>query len=120
MNLLREPARTARSNSARRGRWISVERAPAASRRFPWDRLARRSTGGHYGRDRSAIRNGCDRGTVDTVEPLGEYTIVNVAVADQIVNAKVSSTSVDREDRVYLTFDDDDAYLYDENGELLS
>ncbi|TYT64029.1 ABC transporter ATP-binding protein [Natrialba swarupiae] len=59
-------------------------------------------------------------GTVDTVEPLGEYTIVNVAVADQIVNAKVSSTSVDREDRVYLTFDDDDAYLYDENGELLS
>ncbi len=119
MNLLREPARTARSNSARRGRWISVERA-RRPRDGSRDRLARRSTGGHYGRDRSAIRNGCDRGTVDTVEPLGEYTIVNVAVADQIVNAKVSSTSVDREDRVYLTFDDDDAYLYDENGELLS
>ncbi|RQG94477.1 ABC transporter ATP-binding protein [Natrarchaeobius chitinivorans] len=59
-------------------------------------------------------------GTVDTVEPLGEYTVVNVAVGDQIVNAKVPTTSVERDDPVYLTFDDADAYLYDENGELLT
>lgn len=59
-------------------------------------------------------------GTVDTVEPLGEYTIVNVIANDQFVNAKVPETSVTRDDRVYLTFDDSDAYLYDENGELMS
>lgn len=59
-------------------------------------------------------------GTVDTVEPLGEYTIVNVTANDQLVNAKVSETSVTRDDRAYLTFDDRDAYLYDENGELVT
>jgi multiple sugar transport system ATP-binding protein len=56
-------------------------------------------------------------GTVDTVEPLGEYTIVNVIVNGQLVNAKVPDTGVTRDDRVYLTFDD--AYLYDESGELI-
>ncbi|MFC7215805.1 ABC transporter ATP-binding protein [Saliphagus sp. GCM10025334] len=58
-------------------------------------------------------------GTVDTVEPLGEYTLVNVAVNDQLINAKVADSALERGDRVFLTFDDDDAYLYDENGELL-
>ena len=59
-------------------------------------------------------------GTVDTVEPLGEYTLVNVSVNEQLVNAKVPTTDVDRGDRVYLTFDTDDAYLYDERGELVT
>lgn len=59
-------------------------------------------------------------GTVDTVEPLGEYTIVNVSVNGQLVNAKEGDTDVTRGDRVYLTFDDRDAYLYDESGDLVS
>ncbi len=59
-------------------------------------------------------------GTVDTVEPLGEYTIVNVSVEDRIVKAKEPTTTVERGDEVYLSFDDDDVYLYDEGGELLS
>ncbi len=59
-------------------------------------------------------------GSVDTVEPLGEYTIVNVVVNDQLVNAKVGDADVKRDDRVYLTFDDDDAYLYDEDGHLIA
>ena len=58
-------------------------------------------------------------GTVDTIEPLGEYILVNVSVNDRIVNAKVSEVTVERNDRVFLTFDDEDAYLYDESGELV-
>jgi len=59
-------------------------------------------------------------GTVDTVEPLGEYTIVNVLVDGRVVTAKVPSADVERDDRVVLTFDHDDAYLYGEDGTLLS
>ncbi|ELY90314.1 ABC transporter [Natrialba hulunbeirensis JCM 10989] len=59
-------------------------------------------------------------GRVDTVEPLGEYVLVNVTVNDQLVNAKLADGTVSRDERVYLTFDDDDAYLYDENGELVN
>jgi multiple sugar transport system ATP-binding protein len=59
-------------------------------------------------------------GTVDTVEPLGEYTLVNVSVDGQIVTAKEHSTAVGRGDSVYLTFDDGDAYLYDERGDLVT
>ncbi|ADD05803.1 ABC-type transport system ATP-binding protein [Natrialba magadii ATCC 43099] len=58
-------------------------------------------------------------GQVDTVEPLGEYVLVNVIVNDQLVNAKLADGTVSRDERVYLTFDDEDAYLYDENGELV-
>jgi multiple sugar transport system ATP-binding protein len=58
-------------------------------------------------------------GTVETVEPLGEFTIVNVDVDGTSVKAKVPTTGVERGDRVYLTFENDDAYLYDERGELL-
>jgi multiple sugar transport system ATP-binding protein len=60
------------------------------------------------------------QGTVDTVEPLGEYTIVNATVGGRTVKAKEPATSVDRDDRVYLTFDDEDAYLYDEEGDLVA
>ena len=59
-------------------------------------------------------------GTVDTVEPLGEYILVNVRVNDDLVNAKVDDTDLVRDDRVYLTFTDDHAYLYDERGELVA
>ena len=59
-------------------------------------------------------------GTVDTIEPLGEYILVNVSVNDRIVNAKVAEATVERDDRVFLTFDDEDAYLYDSAGELVS
>jgi len=59
-------------------------------------------------------------GTVDTIEPLGEYTIVNVEVDGQLVKAKEASIDVDRGDRVYLTFDDRAAHLYDEEGSRLA
>ncbi|ELY69403.1 ABC transporter ATP-binding protein [Natronobacterium gregoryi] len=58
-------------------------------------------------------------GTVDTIEPLGEYDLINVSVNDQLVNAKEPTATVDRGDTVYLTFADEDAYLYDDNGELV-
>ena len=57
-------------------------------------------------------------GEVDTVEPLGEYTIVNVRVGDELVRAKESDTSVVRGDTVYLAFED--SYVYDEAGELVT
>ncbi|AGB16426.1 ATPase component of ABC-type sugar transporter [Halovivax ruber XH-70] len=59
-------------------------------------------------------------GEVDTIEPLGEYTLVNVAANDQLVNVKVADTRLQRDDRVSLTFEDSDAYLYDANGELVA
>ena len=59
-------------------------------------------------------------GTVDTVEPLGEFVLLNVVVNDQLVTAKVPDTELGRDDRVYLTFADDDAYVYDENGKLVA
>ncbi|APW97009.1 ABC transporter ATP-binding protein [Halobiforma lacisalsi AJ5] len=59
-------------------------------------------------------------GTVDTVEPLGEYTLVNVAVDDRLVKVKVGDADVTRGEEVWVTFDDEDAYLYDENGELVT
>ena len=59
-------------------------------------------------------------GAVDTVEPLGEYTIVNVDVGGGLVKAKEPSTSVERGDTVYLTFEDSDAYVYDDGGELVA
>ncbi|MFP8958229.1 ABC transporter ATP-binding protein [Natrialbaceae archaeon A-CW3] len=59
-------------------------------------------------------------GTVDTFEPMGEYILVNVFVNDQIVNAKVADRTVSRGDQVYLTFDDEDAYVYDTSGELVA
>jgi multiple sugar transport system ATP-binding protein len=55
-------------------------------------------------------------GRVDTVEPLGEYTLVNVHVGDVPVTAKVPDTNVERGDVVYLTFDDDATYVYEESG----
>jgi multiple sugar transport system ATP-binding protein len=58
-------------------------------------------------------------GTVDTVEPLGEYTIVNVTVDGQVVKVKEGVTNVARGDQVFITFDDRDAYLYDEDGNLV-
>ena len=60
------------------------------------------------------------RGQVDTVEPLGEYVLVNVQVGDTIVKAKVPETSVVRGDHVTLTFDGGATYVYNEAGELLA
>jgi ABC-type sugar transport system ATPase subunit len=59
-------------------------------------------------------------GTVETVEPLGEFTIVNVDVGGSSVKAKVPTTSVGRGDHVYLTFDEDSAYVYDDAGDLVT
>jgi multiple sugar transport system ATP-binding protein len=59
------------------------------------------------------------RGFVDTIEPLGEYTLVNVSVEDQTVTAKMPSTDVDRGEAVVLSFEGEDAYLYGEDGELV-
>ncbi|WP_430505768.1 ABC transporter ATP-binding protein [Haloparvum sp. PAK95] len=59
-------------------------------------------------------------GTVETVEPLGEYVLVNVDVAGELVNVKVPSTDVDPGQQVHLTFEPEDAYLYDGDGELVA
>lgn len=59
-------------------------------------------------------------GTVKTVEPLGEYVLVNVEVGGSVVNVKVPKTDATAGDPVHLTFDPTDAYLYDEDGELVA
>lgn len=59
-------------------------------------------------------------GTVKTVEPLGEYVLVNVEVGGSVVNVKVPKTEAEAGDPVHLTFDPTDAYLYDEDGELVA
>ncbi|MFC6890140.1 ABC transporter ATP-binding protein [Halorubrum trueperi] len=60
------------------------------------------------------------RGTVETVEPLGEYVLVNVDVDGKFVNVKVPTTDVEPEQQVSLTFEPEDAYLYDGDGELVA
>ncbi|MGB9964317.1 ABC transporter ATP-binding protein [Halobacterium sp. CBA1126] len=60
------------------------------------------------------------RGTVKTVEPLGEYVLVNVDVGDTTVNAKVDRTDVESGQQVFLSVDPDDVYLYDGDGELVA
>ena len=59
-------------------------------------------------------------GTVKTVEPLGEYVLVNVEVGGSVVNVKVPRTDAVAGDHVHLTFDPSDAYLYDGDGELVA
>lgn len=59
------------------------------------------------------------QGIVTMVEPLGEFTIVTVDVGGSSVRAKVPTTAIDRGDDVHLTFEANDAYLYDESGDLL-
>lgn len=60
------------------------------------------------------------RGTVETVEPLGEYVLVNVDVAGDLVSVKVPSTDVTPGQQVFLIFDETDAYLYDGDGMLVA
>ncbi|WP_149798124.1 ATP-binding cassette domain-containing protein [Halorubrum xinjiangense] len=59
-------------------------------------------------------------GTVKTVEPLGEFVLVNVEVGGSVVNVKVPKTDAEAGDHIHLTFDPTDAYLYDEDGELVA
>ncbi len=58
-------------------------------------------------------------GELHTLEPLGEFTIVNVQVDDLMLKAKVDQFSSEEVSEIYLTFDEDDVYLYDENGDLI-
>ncbi|MFW5917849.1 MAG: ABC transporter ATP-binding protein [Haloferacaceae archaeon] len=60
------------------------------------------------------------QGTVETVEPLGEYVLVNVDVDGEFVNAKAPTTDVEPGQQVYLTFEPEDTYLYDGDGELVA
>jgi len=59
-------------------------------------------------------------GTVETVEPLGEFVLVNVDVAGELVNVKVPSTEVVPGQDVYISFEPENAYLYDGDGELVA
>lgn len=59
-------------------------------------------------------------GTVETIEPLGEFTLVNVDLGGTIVRVKVNEADVERGDEVYVTYDADAAYMYDEQGELVA
>lgn len=58
-------------------------------------------------------------GTVDTIEPLGEFVLVNVDVGETIVRVKEAETDVTRGDRVSITYDTDAAYVYDDDGLLV-
>lgn len=59
-------------------------------------------------------------GTVKTVEPLGEYVLITVDVAGTTANVKVPSASLEPDQQIHLTFDPEDVYLYDEDGELVA
>lgn len=59
------------------------------------------------------------KGGLHTIEPLGEYTIVNVEVGDLMLKAKVDQFNMRNVSEIYLTFDEDNLYLYDENGDLI-
>lgn len=58
-------------------------------------------------------------GVVDTVEPLGEYMLVNVDVGGTRIKAKVTDSNAERGQDIRLGFTDADTYLYDESGELI-
>lgn len=58
-------------------------------------------------------------GTVDTIEPLGEFTLVNVDVGGAIVRVKVPETDLGRGDQVHVTYEKESAYVYDESGALV-
>lgn len=61
------------------------------------------------------------KGEVDTLEPLGEHTIANVTVGDRLLKAKVPpSFAAGPGTEVYLAFDEDSMYIYDENGDLVN
>ncbi len=59
-------------------------------------------------------------GIVDTVEPLGEYMLINVDVGDERITAKVGHTDAQRGDRIELTFAEESTYVYDDSGELVT
>ncbi|MFB6082325.1 MAG: ABC transporter ATP-binding protein [Halanaeroarchaeum sp.] len=65
-----------------------------------------------------ASQNGIE-GVVDTVEPLGEFTLVTVDCGTDVLKAKVPETTVERGDSVKVTFEESDAYVYDEEGILV-
>lgn len=58
-------------------------------------------------------------GTVDTIEPLGEVTLVNVDVGGTIVRVKVPETDLERGEHVFVTYEQDSAYIYDDSGMLV-
>ncbi|WP_418771521.1 ABC transporter ATP-binding protein [Halobacterium yunchengense] len=62
----------------------------------------------------------CLRGRVKTVEPLGEYVLVNVDVGDATVNAKVDHSDLESGQQVFVSVDRGDVYLYDGDGELVA
>ena len=61
------------------------------------------------------------KGKIHTLEPVGEYAIVNVAVGDYLIRAKVDPAfSGAPEEEVYLTFDERAMYVYERGGKLLT
>lgn len=60
-------------------------------------------------------------GEVYSVEPLGEYVIVDVTVGDDLIKAKTSpGFTAEIGEQVYLSFDEKSIYIYDRKGELLN
>ncbi len=61
------------------------------------------------------------QGEVYSVEPLGEYVIVDVTVGDNLIKAKTSSDFTSEiGEKIYLTFDEKLIYIYNKDGKLLN
>lgn len=61
------------------------------------------------------------QGEIYSVEPLGEYVIVNMTVGDALIKAKTTpGFTAEIGEKVYLTFDEKTIYIYDREGELLT
>lgn len=61
------------------------------------------------------------RGEIHTLEPLGEHVIVNVTVDDRLLKAKISpGFTAEPGSEIYLTFDENSTYVYDEKDELVT
>ncbi|KXA98546.1 hypothetical protein AKJ39_01650 [candidate division MSBL1 archaeon SCGC-AAA259J03] len=60
-------------------------------------------------------------GEIHTIEPLGEYTIVNVEVGNEMIKSKITEfKQLESGSKVFLSFDQDSLYFYNEEGELIS
>lgn len=61
------------------------------------------------------------QGEIHTLEPLGEHIIVNVTVGNRLLKAKVPpGFTTEPGSEVYLTFDENSMYVYDEEDELVT
>lgn len=65
--------------------------------------------------------HGSVKGTVHTVEPVGEYVIVNVSIGDHLIKVKAPPEfAASSDEEVYVVFDEKAMYIYERGGRLLT